>query len=61
MQLQISEKYALDKLKQEGQVIEGNERLEFLGDAVLNTLIASSMFRMYQVNEGGMTVRVPRC
>jgi hypothetical protein len=56
---QISESYAIEMMAKQGDVMEGNERLEFLGDSVLNALIATSLMKKYQLSEGGMTVRVP--
>ncbi|KAI5812902.1 hypothetical protein BZA77DRAFT_296549 [Pyronema omphalodes] len=50
----ISEKFAQTQLSA-GNVIEGNERLEYLGDSVLHTLTAATMMRLYQLNEHGMT------
>ncbi|KAI5786158.1 hypothetical protein FPQ18DRAFT_78019 [Pyronema domesticum] len=50
----ISERFAQTQLFS-GNIIEGNERLEYLGDSVLHTLTAATMMRLYQLNEHGMT------
>lgn len=40
--------------KSKGRNIESNERLEFLGDSVLNLTIAEHLFKKYNLNEGDM-------
>lgn len=41
---------------QQGKGVESNERLEFLGDAVLDLLVADFLFRLYEDRrEGGLT------
>ncbi|TGZ78069.1 hypothetical protein EX30DRAFT_343626 [Ascodesmis nigricans] len=52
----ISETLARTIFFDYGREVEGNERLEFLGDQVLNGIIASTLMRKYQLNETGMTV-----
>ncbi|KLO24533.1 ribonuclease III [Marinitoga sp. 1155] len=37
-----------------GRPIKSNERLEFLGDSVLNLIIAEHLFKNYNLNEGDM-------
>ena len=54
--IQYSERYAKGLLRKEGRVVEGNERLEFLGDALLYSLTTLALMKHYQINEGGMTV-----
>jgi ribonuclease-3 len=40
--------------KSKGRNIASNERLEFLGDSVLNLTIAEHLFKNYNLNEGDM-------
>lgn len=37
-----------------GRMINSNERLEFLGDSVLNLIIAEHLYKNYNLNEGDM-------
>ncbi|WP_175421159.1 ribonuclease III [Marinitoga sp. 1135] len=45
--------YAND-YKSRGRDINSNERMEFLGDSVLNLIIAEHLFKNYNLNEGDM-------
>jgi len=43
-------------LKEHPEEIEDNERLEFLGDAVLNFIVSSLLFRIVKKPEGELTI-----
>ncbi|KAI5779134.1 hypothetical protein EDC01DRAFT_634269 [Geopyxis carbonaria] len=49
------EGFARSLLATTGVQIEGNERLEFLGDSVANAMISITMMKKYQLNETGMS------
>lgn len=45
-----------NEMSQSGSIVSSNERLEFLGDAVLGLVVADHLYNHYELSEGRMSV-----
>ncbi|MCD6254205.1 MAG: ribonuclease III [Thermotogae bacterium] len=45
-----------NEMSQSGSIVPSNERLEFLGDAVLDLVVADHLYNRYELSEGRMSV-----